>query len=319
MLIQPVDIIRRWQSGESIFNLHTSGTTGLPQNIPLQRHLIQLSCQITGQYLGIGPTDSILCCLPLNRVGGLMQIFRSQVWQIPIHFVQPSTNPLNANLPEASITSLTPMQAGLALQSETGLKNLQSFRVVLLGGGEISPELEQSLPTGPQFYHTYGMTETYSHIAMRKLGSSNAFGFLLPTEARTDERGCLAIKNELTQDNWLQTNDLVNIHTDRTFEVLGRADHIINSGGVKINPAETEAIIARHTRLQPHEFFCAGVTDEILGQKLILVLLQSASQPNLDQIHFSPGYLKPKEIVVKKEFVYTETQKIRRLETLNQR
>jgi O-succinylbenzoic acid--CoA ligase len=320
-VVQPQDIIRRWQTGDTAFDLQTSGTTGLPQNIRLKRHLIQLSCQLTGEFLHIQPTDCILCCLPLNRVGGLMQVFRSQIWNIPIHFLQASANPLNSEIPNASITSLTPMQAALALQSEVGLNNLRRFRIVLIGGGELSPDLENTLAAigYTQFYHTYGMTETYSHIAMRKLGMEQHFEFLLPTQARTDNRGCLAINNELTENQWLQTNDLVQLLPDGRFTVLGRADNLINSGGVKINPAEVEAIIASCTGLQPHDFFCAGLPDSVLGQKLVLILLESASVPNLDQIPFSPAYLKPKEIIIKKEFIYTETQKIRRAETLNQR
>jgi O-succinylbenzoic acid--CoA ligase len=311
-------LLQQWQSGQAAFTVSSSGTTGVPKPFILKRNLIELSCRLTANALGIGAQDRIYCCLPLDKVGGMMQLFRAMVWNIPIDVVQASANPLLHYTGDASIVSLTPMQLGLVLQNHESKAALKRFRLVLLGGAGLSAELEAELQhwENPLFYHTYGMTETYSHIALRQAGKQTAFRFILPTETDTDASGRFRFRNELTENQWLQTNDCANILPDGRFIITGRADNIINSGGIKIQPEAVEAMIAIHSGLKENTFFCAGLPDSVLGEKLVLVLPEGTNPPDLAAIPFANAYLRPKEIVFRKTFLFTETNKLKRRETL---
>jgi O-succinylbenzoic acid--CoA ligase len=311
-------LLQQWQSGQAAFTVSSSGTTGVPKPFILKRNLIELSCRLTANALGIGAQDRIYCCLPLDKVGGMMQLFRAMVWKIPIDVVQASANPLLHYTGDASIVSLTPMQLGLVLQNHESKAALKRFRLVLLGGAGLSAELEAELQhwENPLFYHTYGMTETYSHIALRQAGKQTAFRFILPTETDTDASGRFRFRNELTENQWLQTNDCANILPDGRFIITGRADNIINSGGIKIQPEAVEAMIATHSGLKENSFFCAGLPDPVLGEKLVLVLPEGTNPPDLAAIPFANAYLRPKEIVFRKTFLFTETNKLKRRETL---
>ena len=142
------------------------------------------------------------------------------------------------------------------------------------------------------------------------------FQFLLPTEASLCENGCLQFSNAITENRMLKTNDVAIFANDGTFSVTGRADHVINSGGIKISAEAVEAIIQKYSGLSEGTFFCAGLQDEVLGEKLVMVLLQGISAPDLQKIPFEPTYLRPKDVIMAEEFLYTDTHKIRRRETL---
>lgn len=311
------NIIRQWRSGQTEFPVSSSGTTGEPGLYLLKRNLIELSCRITGEAMSINPEDRIHCCLPLTKVGGLMQLFRSEVWGVPIDVAEPTANPLLNYAGTATIISLTPMQLSHIWAHDNSRKSILKFRVVLLGGAGISASLEKEIAgfEKPVFYHTYGMTETYSHVALRRIGEQG-FRFLLPTKASLSNIGCLQFSNAITENRIMKTNDVAIIATDGSFSITGRADNIINSGGIKIAAESVEALIQKHSGLTEGTFFCAGVADEILGEKLVLVVLQGISVPDLQKIPFEPTYLRPKAILTAEQFLFTETDKIRRKETL---
>jgi len=311
------NIIRQWRSGQTEFPVSSSGTTGEPGIFLLKRNLIELSCHITGEALSITPEDRIHCCLPLTKVGGLMQLFRAEVWGIPIDVAEPAANPLQTYAGDASIISLTPMQIAHIQADEYSRKALLQFRVVLLGGAGISAALEKEIACleKPLFYHTYSMTETYSHVALRRLGEYG-FHFLLPTEASLSESGCMQFSNAITENRVLKTNDVAIFAKDGSFSIIGRADNVINSGGVKIAPEAVESIIQAHSGLTQGSFFCAGIPDDVLGEKLVLVIREGIAAPDLQKIPFEPSYLRPKTIIKAEKFLFTETDKIRRKETM---
>lgn len=316
------DIIRRWRSGQAAFEVKSSGTTGTPAVFSLSREGILLSCRHTGRFIDVREDDRILCCLPLDRVGGLMQLFRSEIWGIPVEVIPPSADPLLTPHQRASIVSVTPMQLGRSLQQEQTRQELLQFRVVLVGGADVPTDLESEiagLEGGPLILHTYGMTETYSHIAMRITGREDAFRCIMPTELAQDDRGCLKLRNELTGSAWLQTNDVAEIQPDGSFRILGRADDVINTGGAKVHPAEVEALLMKHSTLQAGQFFIGGISDAETGEKVVLVLLNGTPVPNLETIPFPASYMKPRDIIYVPAFIYTDTQKLKRKETLSQR
>jgi O-succinylbenzoic acid--CoA ligase len=153
---------------------------------------------------------------------------------------------------------------------------------ILLGGGPISAALhEQVQQLAAPVYHTYGMTETATHIALRRLNgpaATDAFAPLPGVELALDERGCLAIRGPVTGGEWVQTNDLVELRADSSFVWLGRFDNVINSGGVKVHSEQVESAIEALQAGHPDQpwaarrFAITGLPDERLGEVVTLAL-----------------------------------------------
>ena len=109
----------------------------------------------------------------------------------------------------------------------------------------MSPELESQLAAlNADAYSTYGMTETCSHIAVRRIGVDSHYTTLAPTSVSADSRGCLVARLPHLSIGEVTTNDLVDILSPTEFRWRGRIDNAINSGGVKIIPEELEREIA---------------------------------------------------------------------------
>lgn len=311
-------IVRAWSMGETGFFIQTSGSTGEPKGMILEKEKIIWSCKKTAEFLGVLPTDSILCCLPVNRVGGWMQVARSLVWNMNLMVVEPASDPFLHYSGNHSIVSLTPMQLFTILQTPASREKLNRFRIVLIGGGEVSSTLENGvLGMRPDFYHTYGMTETYSHIALRKMNRDSAFFPLPQTEIKLNAQDCLCIKNFLTNNAWLETKDMAKLQGNG-FIVLGRADNMINSGGMKILAEEMEKMLSANLQLPVGSFFYAGLPDVKFGQKPVLVVNKKLVQslPPWESIFENHRYAKPKEIIFLDDFIYTKTGKIQRQKTL---
>lgn len=311
-------IIRAWNKGETGFYIQTSGSTGEPKSIMLEREKIIWSAKQTAIFLGILPTDSIYCCLPVTRVGGWMQVARALVWNTPLKVVEPSSNPLLNYTGNYTITSLTPAQLYTILENPESRQMLNRFRIVLIGGGDVSKNLEHQVSgMNPVFYHTYGMTETYSHIAMRKFNFETQFKPLPETELKLNASDCLCIKNYLTNQEWLETNDMAKL-SPQGFEILGRADNVINSGGIKIRAEEIEKMLTNQLDLPEGSFFYASKPDDKFGEKPVLIINKKKLQslPAWEHLFADFPYSKPREIIYLEDFIYTETGKIQRKNTL---
>ncbi|OIN59867.1 AMP-binding protein [Arsenicibacter rosenii] len=326
-----------WLSGQDIFVLHTSGSTGTPKPISLTRTQMQASAHLTGQTFGLQAGDHALVCLNVRYIAGVMMLVRGLELGLPMTILEPSGNPLNGLHPAIpfAFTALVPLQLQTILeqQDETQLAILNSMKAILVGGAATGPALEQALQviTAPVFA-TYGMTETVSHIAIRQLNGPQAtdyFTALTGVEIGTDDRDCLHITAAASNFERVQTNDVVEFLTDppyRTFRIMGRADSIINSGGVKIQPEKVERIIQEQLAthgLNPR-LFVAGIPDERLGQQLVAVVegipvpddvwqaVQQAIRGQLGPYHV------PKQIICADRFAETPTGKIDRKQTVAQ-
>ncbi len=306
-----------WESHRESFALTTSGSTGSPKTWQLKRHLLQWSAEQTLKHFIRSENLHQLCCLPLNKVGGFMQLVRSKVWNAPIDVIPPTKNPFTTYSGKASIVSLTPMQLNAIVKEPDSLQTLSRFQTVLIGGEPLSESLENLLLKhcpNTHFVHTFGMTETYSHFAGRVLGEP-LYRIIDNTEIKTSPENTLQIKNACTENTWLNTNDLVEIIHTNQFKWMGRIDFTINSGGVKIQLETLESTIRQQIETDI-PFFCWWIPDEELGQKLVLYYLET--EPNLERINFNSPYEKPKMQLPLQKFVYTETGKINRLESAKQ-
>lgn len=308
------ETIQAWYNGSQFFTLHTSGSTGIPRPIKLKRKLLEWSAQSTYKALNLSEQERLLCCIPVKKTGGFMQLIRALYFGWNIHFVQPSLQPLaNLETENYSFTSLTATQVQYIL-SKNKLA-LEKIDKVLIGGSQVSNNLTKDLTDlSNSYWETYGMTETASHIGLKKIGNDRHF---------TPQTGVdLSLKNDCLKINIpevsisIETNDIASILDDGTFSIHGRADDVINSGGLKIHPLEIESkidVLLREKNLQV-PFYVSSILDEELGQRLVLII-QSTSKKNTDELllHLKnnlPKNKAPKSIHLVKNIPMTTTNKI---------
>ncbi|MDI1233119.1 MAG: AMP-binding protein [bacterium] len=308
--------IAQWQKGDTTFTITTSGSTGIPKAIELQKRIMQWSAAHTASIIQPTAEDTLLCCIPCNKVGGLMMLVRALEWQIPVEILEPMANPF-LDERNASIVSLTPYQLFYILNDEVSTEHFKKVRAVIIGGGELSPALENKLTSqyfeSTIFYHSYGMTETYSHIALRAINGLHASTYFTPfsdVKISMDENNCAVIQLPFELDA-LHTTDLIQLQSNGDFEITGRADFIINTGGVKIQPELIEKAIKE--KLNPQNaFIISSEKDEALGHKLILIA-EKNFEYNLSDLNFLKSintYAVPKEIRIIETFDRNASDKI---------
>ena len=305
-------IVKKWVNNALSFTLYSSGSTGNPKEIKLDRSLLQWSAMGTKNALNLGDDISILCCLPIAKTGGFMQLIRALVWDCPIHFVKPTNDPsIHLNNSHYALTSLTPTQLEYILTTDFAPS---SSITILVGGAPISPRLEEKLSTSElRFIETYGMTETASHIALREIGKDAMFtaqdGVVLSVI-----EDCLSVSIPELGLNLL-THDIVEI-TDHRFKLLGRSDDVINSGGVKIHPELIEPLIAVSLTSAGinRAFYLSKKPNTVFGEMAVLVLEGEAIQDSSYLLELLkrdiPDYMHPKEVVFVDRIQFTDTGKV---------
>lgn len=252
---------------------HTSGSTGTPKEIRLLKEDMKASARLTNDFLGIGPESVLLLCLSASYIAGKMMIVRAleagaeliagEVSSRPLKNIRGGDRPID-------LTAMVPMQVEETLKCPEEMAAFLSIRKVLIGGAPLAPGLEEYLGRlAVCCYATYGMTETVSHIALRKLGSGGLYHALGQVTFSADSRGCLVIHAPHLRQGKFVTNDLVELLCDTAFRWCGRWDHVINSGGIKHSP---EIIEHKISELIPGRFFIAGQPDERLGERIVLVI-----------------------------------------------
>jgi O-succinylbenzoic acid--CoA ligase len=285
---------RQWLSGQESFTLTTSGSTGRPKLITLTRQQMVASARATGQALGLQTGDRALVCLSTQYIAGMMMLVRGFGLGLALTIVDPTGNPLLEFPDEArfDFCAFVPLQLQQILAESPGkLSILDGMKAILVGGAPVTPELEQQLQTiAAPVYHTYGMTETVTHVALKRLNGPKASDTFIPlpgVEVGLDRRGCLTVKGALTNNQTVYTNDLAELRPDGSFTWLGRLGNVINSGGVKVQIEKVEAALAEHLRtFQPGRRLVVGpLPHPQLGQTVVAVIegepLSSADQTEL--------------------------------------
>jgi O-succinylbenzoic acid--CoA ligase len=139
-------------------------------------------------------------------------------------------------------------------------------------------------------------------------------------EIGVDERACLKIKGLMTDNSWVQTNDIASIEDDSSFEIKGRFDRVINSAGRKIHPEELEKFISANEN-QPASFFIEAIPDTVYGQQVTLFYTGDWSLARQSAIHdilrsqFESWQL-PKHYIQLSDFQFTSSGKIDRLKSV---
>jgi len=313
--------LRDWFSNYKSIIVQTSGSTGIPKKISLKKESFINSAVATGKFFNLEENTTALMCLSPTYIAGKMMLVRAMVLGWNLDVVEAVSNPLSRTDKRYDFCAMVPMQAAASLQQ------LNSINTLIIGGGVISKSLRgqiQYLKTN--VYATYGMTETITHIAAKKINhidKEDSYSLLPDIAIKKDKRGCLVIYAPKIADKEVITNDLVEIIDSYHFKWVGRYDNIINSGGIKLMPEKIEEKLAG---LISDRFFVAGVQDEILGQKLILVienygLIKSRNEEDLKseikKIESLTNYEIPKQIYFLNKFIETTTKKIQRKKTLD--
>lgn len=304
--------------------VHTSGSTGKPKPFLAEKARMAASARMTCSYLGLKPGMTNLLAMPLGYIAGKMVVVRSIVCGLKLVAVHPTSNPMRTYIDNElaagrepqplDLAAVTPMQA-LGILDDPGAAPLfLRTRAVIIGGGAVNAALLEKLaPASGVFYSSYGMTETLSHIALRRLtGPSPETGYrpLSGVAVSISNKGTLVIDAPHLSAQPLVTNDIVRFAPDGTFTVRGRADNVINSGAVKIQVEEVEAKLAK---VIPGRFAISSRPSRTFGEEVVLVLEGSpADLERLDKdavIRALGKYEKPRAWIAAPTLPLTATNK----------
>ncbi|MCL7765186.1 AMP-binding protein [Polaribacter sp. Z014] len=323
--------LENWFSKDTFIIVKTSGSTGVPKEIKLQKSQMINSALATGTFFDLKENTIALLCLPTEYIAGKMMLIRALVlgWQLDV--VAPNSFPLRGIKKQYDFTAMVP------LQLENSLAELPQIKKLIVGGGVVSNQLQAKIQTSIcAVFATYGMTETITHIAVKRLNNplsiqvdseqksfQKEFYQTLPNvEIYKDARNCLVIKAPNVSNEVIFTNDSIYLVSDHQFEWLGRLDNVINSGGVKLHP---EIIEEKLSKIISNRFFVTGIPNEQLGEKLVLVVEQpfasvefkKSLKLEIAQLKLLKKFEVPKDIYFVNEFIETDTKKVQRKKTLD--
>lgn len=301
------DFLLDWFDSKSYIEMETSGTTGAPKTISVSKQAMVDSALATGDFFDLQSGNKALQCLPVKYVAGKMMLVRAMILGFDLEFVAPSSNPLENCEFDFDFVAMVPLQA------QNSLAQLKKVKKMIVGGAAVSNRLEKQLLKLPtEVYETYGMTETITHIAARKLGEK-AFTVLPNVTISYDDRNCLIIHAPRISPEVIITNDIVELVNENQFIFIGRIDNVINSGGIKLIPEQIEEKLAAKIN---QRFFIASKPDNELGEKVLLVI-EGDKQEFDDSLYDGlDKYEKPKELLFVTKFKETASGKILRKETL---
>lgn len=243
--------------------LFTSGSTGAPSPVDIQPAFLERAARDTNAFFGLGRGVKALLCLPVDKIGGLMMVARAFYGGFSLTVTDPRARPLEQVEGSFDFVSMVPYQA---LESGAALSRVKTL---LLGGAAIPPGWQA--PSGLAVYQSYGMTETLSHVALRRynLAQEQPYQVLPGVELSQDAHNCLIIHAPKRGVNHLPTRDVAELlEGGKRFYLKGRRDNAVNSGGIKFFPETLE------TRLGEMglPFFITGMPHERLGEALTLVV-----------------------------------------------
>lgn len=307
--------LNEWFDASPVVTVHTSGSTGVPKELVVRKDRMMQSARLTCEFLNLQAGDTALLCMNLRYIGAMMMVVRSLVAGLNLVVRPASGHPLSDVEVPLKFAAMVPLQVYNTLRVPAERKRLEHTDILIIGGGAVDDSLEAELKTIPiAAYSTYGMTETLSHIALRRLNGEAASKCYYPfpsVELSLSAENTLIVKAPLICDDVLQTNDIACLCSDGGFTIAGRKDNVINSGGIKIQAEEME------NRLQPFipvPFAVTAVPDPCLGQALTLLI---AGKPDIKELEnklqaMLETYYRPKHIFITELIPQTENGKIDR-------
>ena len=336
------EFLAEWHNDRPTVLVHTSGSTGQPKPMYVEKRRMETSARITCQFLGLHEGDTALLCMPLDYIAGKMMVVRALTCGLKLIVEEPSGLPLQDSTLSTlrsplDFAAMVPFQVWNLLQDEEGRSRLRQIRHLIIGGGAINDELAEALKDFPNYiWSTYGMTETLSHIALRRLNGPERSDWYTPLEGVSvslNDEGCLVIDAPAVHDGPLVTNDIAELSKVKgplgipkgdalylqvkerskvSFRILGRKDNVICSGGIKIQIEEVERLLRPHLSAP---FMITKAPDQKLGEQVVLL----TESPDLTSVRqccqdVLPKYWQPRQFMHVDRLPMTATGKPARAE-----
>ena len=317
--------IDEWNNDSAYVEVKTSGSTGEPKRMLVEKRRMLNSARITCDFLGLKPGDTALLCMSTDYIAGKMMVVRSIERGLKLIEVTPCGHPLNnvqwsmvrsssAGLQgkngQLAFAAMVPMQVYNSLQVPEEKERLMAIRHLIIGGGAIDEAMEAELRTFPHaVWSTYGMTETLSHIALRRISGPEASEWYMPfptVKLSTTDEGCLVIDAPEVCAQTLTTNDIVELKSDGRFRIRGRKDNVICSGGIKIQIEEVEQILKKYMRVP---YIISKRKDEKFGEIVVLLTEGDTAEAQTICQQVLPKYHQPKVYLHVNQIPLTETGK----------
>lgn len=327
--------LEEWYNGNDLLLVHTSGSTGYPKPLWVEKKRMLASARITCDFLGLKQGDTALLCMSLDYIAGKMMMVRTIERGLRLVVVPPSGHPLNSFSSQISFAAMVPMQVYNSLHVSEERERLKHIRHLIIGGGSIDEAMAQELKFFPNaVWSTYGMTETLSHIALRRLSGETASDSYLPfpgVQVSLDTDQCLVIDAPQVCQDQLVTHDIALLEEKdgyQQFRIIGRKDNVICSGGIKIQMEEVEQML-RPVLSMP--FMITKKKDQKFGEIVVLLIEDpSVAETTILDGHspsvlfsedvfsrsFSslPAYWHPRQVIAVPRLPMTETGKPARAE-----
>jgi len=308
--------LTEWNNSSLSIRQFTSGSTGKPKEIQISKNKMKESAKMTIDFFQLEEHRRFLLCISPKYIGGKMLIIRALETNGALIVAPVSANPLMDLNQEVDFSAFTPYQLERILKENPEQLNL--LKNVIVGGAPVSTELEKSLAFYPgNFYSTFGMTETVSHIALRKLnGTNEPYTTIGDSTISLSPQQTLVIHSKRLELDHLVTNDSVEILNNKKFYWLGRSDFAINSGGIKLHPEHIEKQII--TSFPGAQVIISSLPHTELGEQLIAITTSPTLYENYKQLDiFLEKYERPKQWFLLDSFIYTPSGKIDRIKTRN--
>ena len=300
------DFLTEWFDDNTTLKVHTSGSTGKPKELWVEKQRMVNSARATVSFLGLQKGDSALLCMPLPYIAGKMVVVRALVTGLNLQLVTPCGHPLQTLETAPDFVAMTPMQVFNTLNNPKEAERLRQVKHLIIGGGAVNPEMAAVLKEFPHaVWSTYGMTETLSHIALRRLSGPTASDWYTAFEGvnvslSTDQT--LVIDAPKVCSEILHTNDIVAFNEHGQFRIVGRKDNTINTGGIKVQIEEVETALHQELTMP---FMITSAPDPKFGEHIVLLIerdvlpqADSKEQRNLQEaIQHLPAYWRPKVIL----------------------
>ncbi len=347
------EFLSEWNNDSPFIEVKTSGSTGEPKRMLVEKRRMLASARITCDFLGLRPGDTALLCMSLDYIAGKMMVVRAIERHLHLLTVPPTGHPLSTPssfllppssdilppsssndspssflLPPSSdipprFTAMVPLQVYNTLQVPEERERLMQVEHLIIGGGAIDEAMETELRQFPNaVWSTYGMTETLSHIALRRISGPEASEWYTPfpsVHLSLSDEGCLIIDAPEVCAEPLITNDIAEFapHGEGrgvVFRILGRKDNVICSGGLKIQAEELERQLRSHMRVP---FIISKRPDEKFGEVVVLVTEGSPAEARTVCERILPKYHQPKAYLHIDHIPLTETSKPARQKVLS--
>ncbi len=309
------EFLLEWRNDSPYVEVKTSGSTGEPKRMMVEKRRMMNSARITCDFLGLKPGDTALLCMSLDYIAGKMMVVRSIERNLKLITVEPSGHPLTEDS-KYDLVAMVPMQVYNSLQVPEEKERLMQIKHLIIGGGAIDETMEEELRDFPNaIWSTYGMTETLSHIALRRLNGKEASEWYEPfpsVKVRLNEEGCLVIDAPEVCEETLVTNDIAEIEASgRRFRILGRKDNVICSGGIKIQTEEVERTLKPYLDAP---YMISKRPDPKFGEIVVLLTEGDISDARETCERILPKYQQPKDYLRVDSIPLTETGKPARKE-----